>query len=172
MMKKNTARTKGVRTPQRHAEARKNINRTHKGMLLCEECGHIFIKKEWVNPRTSKVSKVSGPLQMTMCDACKMENKHMYEGEIIIEGVPDRFRDELYNLIRSYGKRAMGIDSQHRVLEFKKNKGKNYRVTTSENQLAVRLAKKIKEVFRGIVNLYISHSREPFKVNRVRLVFA
>lgn len=171
-MKKYIARIRKLRTPQRHTDTKGKINgKTQKGNLVCRECGHIFIKKEWINPRTSDTTKITGPLHETICMACKMLLMSQYGGEITIEGVPAKFEEELKNLVNAYGKRAMQIDSQHRVLKFEKQ-NHSYRVTTSENQLAVRLAKKIKEVFRCVINLYISHSKEPFGVNRVRLVFA
>ena len=160
----------------RHTEPKGDATngKAHKGATICKGCMHILYRKSWMHPKHAShktLEEANKSKTTTLCPACTMATRHLYEGEIVIQGVPEKFQMELTNLIHSYSRKAVDRDSQHRVLEFKKTSSTTYRITTSENQLAVRLAKKITEVFRGMINFYISHSREPYEIGRVRLAF-
>lgn len=98
-----------------------------------------------------------------------MIKNHAFEGELFIENFPKDQEKNLLSLIKAFGKRATEHDPQDRIIETKKEKGA-YRVTTTENQLAVRLGKKIRDAFRTI-RLNISHTPEPTEVSRVIVTF-
>lgn len=87
-----------------------------------------------------------------------LKNKQ-YDGEVIIKNVPAKFRQELLNLIKNMGERAMRQDILERVLELK-TKNSELKVTTSENQLAQKIGRKVKEVFRGRAKTKILRSKE------------
>lgn len=159
--------------PKRHSESKHNQygGRARKGGVVCKECQHIYYKKSWMHPSSLKVWKHGMPWRRSICPACSMKMENLYEGEIIIFRVPSELQKSLLNLIHAFGTRAALRDSQHRLLEVN-NKYDTFRVTTTENQLAVKLAKKIAEVFRGLILIRISHSKEPYEVDRVRLSFA
>lgn len=163
------------RTPARHAEPKHNqFGKAQKGAAICKQCMHISYRKEWLHPRFASkkaLEEADKSNNFILCPACLMSEQHLFEGEVLIQKVPAHYEQELVNLINAYGKRAVFRDSQHRVLGIEKN-GLDYRVTTTENQLAARLAKKIREVFSGITNFKISHSREPYAVERAVLMFA
>ena len=99
-----------------------------------------------------------------------IKNKQ-YEGEVIIKNVPEKYEVELINLIVSYNERAQKRDPQDRVITVEKYK-EGYRFTTTENQLAVRLAKKIQSTFgKSRVDMHVSYSAEPYEVDRALLTF-
>jgi hypothetical protein len=73
------------------------------------------------------------------------------------------------HLVAAFNARAQRRDPQDRIIDIEQVKG-GYRITTTEDQLAVRIAKKIKGVFNK-VNLHISYSREPYEVARINVKF-
>ncbi len=161
--------------PARHAEPKHTQNgRAKKGAAICRSCMHIFYQKQWVHPKFAShkvLEEANKSKHVMLCPACLMSEQHLYEGEVLIHQVPEHYEKELVNLINAYGRRAVVQDSQHRVIAVEK-KGLSYRVTTTENQLAAKLAKKIKEVFKGISDLRILHSKAPYAVERAVLIFA
>lgn len=145
----------------------------HKGITKCPVCGNVHFKKRWFASedelkRSLNVRKLS-VAEKKLCPACHMIKDHLFEGELLIEGFPDRHRVELLHLVQNFGDRALAIDPQHRIIQIEENAGV-YRVTTTENQLVDRIAKKIKDVFNK-VEVHISHSAEPSEVDRVRVRF-
>lgn len=175
-MSKHFAHTNTLRQPQRHAEPKHNDHnvhgdRAHKGLTVCSDCKHIFFKKEWIHPEEFKGEPNNLEVHYSQCPACFMAAKNLFEGEVVINDVPQKVESELRNLISAYGRRAMFRDSQHRILKIVNIGKATLRIVTSENQLAVKLAKKISTVFRGITKIHISHRSEPFEVERVRLSF-
>jgi len=104
-----------------------------------------------------------------LCPACKMEAAGLFEGEIIVDKLPIEYEEELVNLIHTYARRTRAKDPQHRLIGLFKEKDR-YRITLTENQMAAKLAKKIAHVF-GHADLILSHSREPYEVERAYVRF-
>lgn len=153
---------------ERHDE----YGKARKGIMVCRRCRNIFFKKEWHRADAGFVRQArrdGKEVHMTTCPACAMITGHTYEGELLIKNVLPAQVVEIMRLVNAFGKRALLKDPQDRIIEIKKEKG-HYRITTTENQLAVRLAKKIKDVFRA-TNIHISYSREPYESDRVVLTF-
>ena len=98
-----------------------------------------------------------------------MIENNLYEGELIIEKIPQKYTEEVFNLVRAYEKRAKIRDPQDRISLIERKPG-GFRVLTTENQLAKKLAKKIKEVFNS-VEVVVSFSKEPYEVCRVKVIF-
>ncbi len=162
-----------IKLPQRGREAeREDYWREHKGITKCPKCGNVHFKKRWLLEkdlkRRLKVKKLEIS-EIKICPACKMIKEHVFEGEIFIERVPPRCREELLRLIRNFGKRAESIDPQDRIIKIE-SIDKGYRITTTENQLANKLAKKIRGVFNA-VKIHFSRSPEPAEVVRIHVVF-
>ena len=97
-----------------------------------------------------------------------IKNKQ-FEGEIIIENVPDKSLNELKNLINAFSKRAYEKDPLHRLINIKQKKS-SLEITTTENQLAVRLARKIKETFKKS-RMKISYSSSPGDTVYIKIFF-
>ena len=98
-----------------------------------------------------------------------MIEERAFEGEILIEEFPTHHRKELLRLARKFGERAMKRDPQDRIIKIEETE-KGYRITTTENQLADRLAKKIKDVF-NTVDIHFSYSSGPEEVDRIHIIF-
>ena len=163
----------GVKLPQRNKEGKHDQYwSSGKGVAVCPECHNTLYKKEWHHPLGTTLEQAKFAkkgISFKICPACKMIKDHVYEGEIKITNVPAKFDVELVRLLTSYNARAQKNDPQDRIIEIKKQK-RGYWITTTENQLAVTLAKKIKRVFNK-VDVKISYSREPYEVGRITVNF-
>ena len=160
--------------PQRGREAEHNqYGKALKGLTVCEVCNNVFFKKSWHHADSHpdfQVELAKKEFHKTLCPACKMVKENMFEGEIIIEHTPEKIEEELINLISGYCERAMKHDPQHRLIKIEKKPGGWLRITTTEDQLAGKLAEKIKDTFHK-ADVKISYSAEPQEVCRAKVVF-
>lgn len=167
-------KTSSIKLPQRDREPQhEEYWREHKGITKCPGCGNVHFKKRWCASEDDlrerlKIKKLE-IAEKKICPACKMIKEHTFEGELFIEEFPGHLRNELLRLIKKFGERAIRIDPQDRIIKVEEMKTK-YRVTTTENQLADKLAKKIRDVF-NTVDIRFSHSPEPAEVDRVHVTF-
>lgn len=76
-----------------------------------------------------------------------MVKNKQYEGEILVENVPDKDRRELLRLIERSGEHGYRSDPMDRVIKIE-TKGGGVRIETSENQLAQKIANKIRDRFK------------------------
>ena len=141
------------------------------GILTCPACGNVHYEKKWHHvsdiPRNHLIK---AQRRTRICPACKMIRAHTFEGEIFIENFPVVYKEELFALINAFGKRASEMDPQDRIIIVEK-KQKRYWVATTENQLAVKLAKKIRHVFHAPA-LEVSYLPEPAEVVRINIPFS
>ncbi len=149
------------------------FGKAEKKLVVCNQCHNARFGKKWHAPSYPKMKEMvlcKEGIHMVLCPACTMKVENRYEGEIIIDGVPLAREAELIHLITVFGARAKERDPQDRVILIAHDKGGTLRITTTENQLAVRIAKKIKSAFKK-TSLTIRYSKEPFEVVRVHLKF-
>ncbi|GMQ95377.1 MAG: hypothetical protein BMS9Abin13_490 [Patescibacteria group bacterium] len=162
-----------VKLPMQKQELRRDeYGKAKKGIAICKVCHNVNFKKKWHHPDCSSFKNVNlkgKGVRLVVCPADKMIAEGLYEGEIRLVNVPKKYESELLNLVAGYGARARKRDPQDRIIEIKKAKN-GFVVTTTENQLAIKLAKKIKGVFNK-VDIVISHSHEPYEVERMRVTF-
>lgn len=167
-------RSSSVKLPLRGRAAKNEAYwQEHKGIIQCPRCKNIHTKKRWYGSeeavaRTTKTTKVTITEKKT-CPACTMIKNNTFEGELFIEGFPAVLTSELEHLIKNFGDRATKTDPQDRVITVEKTR-KGYRVTTTENQLANKLAKKIRDAF-NTVEVNFKNSAEPSEVSRVHVSF-
>ncbi|TET84808.1 MAG: hypothetical protein E3J36_00430 [Candidatus Nealsonbacteria bacterium] len=137
-------------------------------ILVCKKCGAFYWYKSW-KARLSDYPelKQSKRIKFVSCPACQMIKDKKYEGEIILEAVPKDFKEDIENLAKNYGKRAIVADPMDRIIKITQEKEK-IRILTTENQLAVRIAKKIKQSFGGEIKISYSHQED---VVRIRIKF-
>lgn len=163
-----------LKQPRRRAEEQhEQYGRDHAGGSLCPTCRNIHYLGRWHQADSDVLAElkttVNHEFRRERCPACKMIEGHTFEGELFIEHFPESTHEELMNLIHAYAKRAEIDDPQARIIDIEDTE-KGQRITTTENQLAVRLGKKIKDTFNA-VNLNISHAKEPQEVSRVHAVY-
>ncbi|MEK7555588.1 MAG: NMD3-related protein [Patescibacteria group bacterium] len=141
------------------------------GLVLCKECNAAYYKKSWHhNLRHFKELREDLRVSFVVCPACNMIKNKQFEGQIEIINIPLKISEELINLIKSFCRRAYERDPMDRLIGIKNTKG-GLEATTTENQLAVKLAKKIKQTFKK-VDMKISYSPTPSDVVYVKLEFS
>lgn len=141
-----------------------------KPFLLCSECENVYWKKSWHSDFPPKIVPEKRDVRFAVCPACKMAKGRTFEGQIIIRNVPVKVKKDLLNLIKNSDKQARAKDPQDRVLQIRAQ-GSNVEVQTSENQLAVRLAKKIAQTFIKPKKPKITYSREGNDIARATITF-
>lgn len=150
----------------------------------CTRCGAVYFDKHWHTiPRFWEVYKKMLPRKKIvdgLCIECKwVKSGHAdrrtdwagkvdYEGEVILENLISRDKNEILNLIRNIGKRAIKRDPQDQIIRIK-DEGRRVIITTTENQLAVSIGKQVDRAFKG-GNLEIkwSHEDAPARVRWTR----
>src|SRR3989344_6528206 len=168
-MKKNIVKTEAIEFYAARTEEHEFV-RGKTGLVFCKNCNAVYYKKSWHhNLRHYKNLAENLAIKFLLCPACKMIKNKQFEGEIVILNIPDKFLKELVHLIEAFGRRAYARDSQHRLIEIKKDK-RNLIVTSTENQLAKQLAKKIKDAFKKVEEK-ISYSPAPSDVVYIKLMF-
>lgn len=142
-----------------------------KGVIVCPVCHSVYYKKSWHHSK-DKVSNAKVKLSKKLCPACQMIKDKEFEGQLTIGGFPPDLKADLIQLIKNFCQRAFKRDPMDRLIGIKTESG-GLTVTTTENQLAVKLAKKIKEVFNKYkVQIKISYSPEPSDVAYIKINFA
>ncbi len=162
-----------------------------KDIMVCKRCKAVYFYKSW-HHRLKDYPKIERTkrLKFTICPACRQIIDNKFEGEIILENVPEKLRGEIKKLAENFGKRAFEKDPMDRVISVKEKKVKsptNARkrgassrkdfkgktdilILTTENQLAQRLAKKLSETFKGKLETSFSHSKKESTL-RARITF-
>ena len=137
-------------------------------ILVCKKCGAVYWYKSWRAQLGGYPElKQSKRIKFTLCPACRMILDKKYEGEITLENVPKDFKEDIKVLAENYGERAFVKDPMDRIIKITQEKEK-IRILTTENQLAVRMAKKIKQSFGGEIKISYSHKED---VARIRITF-
>ena len=138
-----------------------------------EVCHDVFFKKGWHKPGSTPLQQMplSGKgVHFALCPACKMKKGNLFGGKISIKNIPIGIREELFNLISGFGKRAESRNPQDRIMDIK-TQGGNFIVTTNNDQLAVKIGRKINDTFHK-TDKKVVFSAEPQEVSYVEITFS
>ncbi len=134
--------------------------------MICETCQSVYFEKAWHHSldedakhlTDEKIEKAE--IKFKTCPACQMKKDKAFEGELIIKmsGANPTIRQNVMSLLKNSDIQAMEKDPMDRIL-WTEIKGNDTHVYTSENQLAVRMGKKLESAFKGST-LAINHSKE------------
>lgn len=173
MIKRSSIEIKGlIEKPEKEKYQRKKL-----GLVFCKECKAVYYKKSWHHNLNQK-SKIKSQ-KFGLCPACQMIKNRQFEGKIIIKNIPSKIYNNLLSLVKTFSHRAYQVDPMDRLIEIKniginqlknQHKSASLVITLTENQLAVKLAKKIKEVFKK-AKIEISYSPAPSDVVYIKLTF-
>lgn len=161
--------------------------------VICPECHCVYFDKSWHHSLDQDIERLKEDkkIEFNKCPACRMIEDNRFEGEVKVEGPPDRAKQQIKNIAQNYGQRAFEEDPMDRVISIgevtvdrptaQQKRGKqsreevkgrtDIRILTTENQLAVRIAKKIEESFGHKPDLEIKHSHRDH-VSRARVTFS
>ena len=169
MHKKDSAKRISKKPERRLVTKHDEYWKSGKGVAVCKKCKNILFKKEWHSSDKISVDMKQKITKFVICPACKIIETGTYEGEVLVKNIPENIKTDLSNLIVGFGKRAELRDPQDRIIILEKSHN-IWRITTTENQLAVKLAKKIDQTFKAS-SVDIHHSKEPYEVARVSVSF-
>lgn len=144
-----------------------------KGLIICEKCSNFYYLKSWHHSADAYIARRENkdmPVKFALCPACLMIKNKQYEGRVAIKNVPEKLQKELINLIEGFCKRAYQRDPLDRLIAAKKE-GKDLVVTTTENELANKLAQKIKNTFNN-VKTKTTFSKDPSDFADIRVEFS
>lgn len=151
---------------RRHQRSRKEeaeFGPGEKEFLTCSECGVVYFDKSWHHgllEEKQKHLKENKQFKFTLCPVCKMKKDKTFEGELVIKlkTYNLKLKTEILNTINNSDKQAQERDPLDRILWMEDN-GDEVRIFTSENQLAVKIGKKLESSFPKST-LEIKHSGE------------
>jgi NMD protein affecting ribosome stability and mRNA decay len=127
-------------------------------VLVCPECNAVYFYKSWHHRLEDYPHlKENKDVRFKLCPACIMIKNGKFEGEVIIENLDGKNITDLINTIKNMGDSAIKRDNQDRIIKIKEKENK-IRVITTENQLAQKIANKIKKTF-NFKNLEIKYSK-------------
>ncbi|MEK7134544.1 MAG: NMD3-related protein [Patescibacteria group bacterium] len=120
------------------------------GVVMCPNCHSVYFKKAWQKSAEKFLAKrKNGPeVSFKMCPACTMVKRGLYEGIVTIKDAPAKQMAEIIGLVKNFCAHATEKDPMDRLIAIKKDK-KFVTITTTENQLAHKLAKHIIKSFKG-----------------------
>ena len=172
-MSKNFNATGGSGNIKSKTELRGNeYGKAAKGIIVCSVCHNVFFKKGWHKPGSESLTgeKLSGTgVHFDLCPACKMKKTGLFGGKVNVKNIPAETREEIFNLIAGFGKRAELKNPQDRIMDIK-TQGGNFTVTTNNDQLAAKLGRKIHEAHKK-TEIKTSFTSEPQEVSNVEINF-
>ena len=143
-----------------------------KGVKVCVSCRAVYEKRFWHHDKEEfRIARHERQIEVdhVICPACKMIAEHRYEGKLVLKDVPSHYSAELINLGISFCKKARKYNPEHRLIEVQKNDNE-ITLTTTQNKLAVMLAKKVRDVFKR-VDMRVHHGKKPSESTMVWMKF-
>ena len=117
--------------------------------VVCPSCGAVYDDKHWkasfAHVRSTKATK---RVAFSHCPACAMIRDGKYEGQIIARDIPLKRMPDVLARIHHMSVLARERDPMDRVITVRRQ-GNRLEVTTTENQLAVRIGKALRGIVGG-----------------------
>ena len=168
-MAKNSNKNMAVRTGmigRRHQRSRKEESEfglAEREFLKCSDCGVVYFDKSWHHGLLEEKQEhliENRQFKFTLCPVCKMKKDKIFEGEIIIKLKAEslKLRADVLSTVKNSDKQAQERDPMDRILWMEERED-GIHIFISENQLAVKIGKKLKSSFPGS-KLEIKHSGE------------
>ena len=135
------------------------FGRGKEGLVICPDCKAVYYKKSWHHDIAHLEGKEDMPVNFLLCPADQMIKNKQHEGKIVVKNLPREIEAEVANLIKNIGFSAFEKEPMHRLISIEKVKGELI-ILTTENQLAVSMAKKIGRAHKK-AKVKISFAKEP-----------
>ena len=125
-----------------------------KGIVMCTECHAYYYEKAWHNSLDKFLGDkdpdkfAEQEVSFASCPACKMKKARAFEGEIVIKLHDASHREDIMNTVHNSDEQARDKNPMDRVLWIS-DKGDAIHVFTSDNQLAVKIGKKLDSSLKG-----------------------
>jgi hypothetical protein len=179
-MKKTTS----ILQPRRVGDINKKFIKGQKEIILCPKCKAVYYDKCW-HKNLKLFEKNIKNAKKFLCPACKWTKTNLAEGVIVLNLKNNLREKEILNLIKNVEARAKLRDPEDRIIKINKScdfiysssqqtleysgkmrdKEKNkIIILTTENQLAVSIAKQIKRAFKGELKIKWSHDEDVVRI--------
>ena len=120
---------------------------------ICPKCHAVYFDKHWHNNKFlhqayswhTKVGYELCPEDKWLAGSGSAIN---YEGEVVLKRLPKEKMQEIVQQIRNIGKRAENRDPEDKIIKIE-IKSNQIRVLTTENQMAVGIAKQVADAHKG-----------------------
>ncbi|MBI2639859.1 MAG: hypothetical protein HYW90_03145 [Candidatus Sungbacteria bacterium] len=183
---------------QKSRHAQQEFGPGRREYIICPDGGEAYFHKSWHHSLvdfSARGAMPAGPLRRSFSEASRRGSafggKHLsgdkklsfklcpfhqmvknkqYEGEVVIENVPVKNRQELVRLIERSGEHGYRRDPMDRIIKIE-TKGDSLRVETSENQLAQKIANKIRDRFKK-TNQEVRREKRNSDVVSVKIIFS
>lgn len=162
------AKTNDTKFPAKEKYKKPEFEMAKGEYLICPECYSVYFRGSWHHALSGdKDLKENKNLKFTICPADKMIKAKQFEGQLLLEGVPAEIKKDLFNLVENTGGMAFKKDPMDRIISIKDKNGQ-VEILTTENQLAQRIAGKIKESFKNKMRsgwkIIHSHGEDPVRI--------
>lgn len=138
-----------------------------KGIIICSQCQAVYYEKSWHhNLGTYPGIPEKNLIKSALCPACQMLKDKKFEGQLILEQVPSEKKEEILRAIKNSGNQAYQLDPMDRIIEIKE-KNNQIEILTTENQMAIKMAKKLKNAFGGQLQIKWSHQEDIVRANLI-----
>jgi len=145
--------------PVKSAKEREEFGGGKQGVILCPVCKAAYYKKSWHHDIAHFAGKENVSVKFMLCPADQMIKNKQHEGKVVVKNAPKELEAEIARLIKNVGFSAFEKEPMHRLISIEKVKGELV-VLTTENQLAVSMAKKVGEAYKK-AKVKISFAKEP-----------
>lgn len=151
----------------RSRKEEQEFGKPHEGLVLCKNCDGAFFKKSWHHRADLHLSlEEENKATFKLCPACQMEKDKKFEGEIHISDIPKEKWIDFKNTILNSGDLGRKRDPEDRILTLEESfKEGKIHITTSENQLAIEIAKKLESSFGAKTEIITSREESIVRIN-------
>jgi NMD protein affecting ribosome stability and mRNA decay len=138
-------------------------------VAACVKCHAVYKNKRWylsenIYRSMAGQSDVAG----IICPACRKIKDGFPGGIIKISGdFIQEHSDEIMNLVRNEETRAKGFNPLERIMKINRTKD-GYEITTTNEKLAQRIAKRLERAYQGCVNYKWSDGTKLLRAEWVR----
>lgn len=141
------------------------FGKSKKGVITCKKCNAMLYQGSWRHESEIKKHVIKNKHNgFSICPACKMIKDSMYEGELIIQNVNPEIKKYIINAIKNKGEKGFKNDSQDRVISVNDDHDGKMNIFTTENQLALKIARKIKKSFNGTMKVIYSKKESVVRI--------
>lgn len=139
----------------------KEFEKGSKEMILCSKCKAVYYDKCWHKnlKHLREIKENIKQAKKILCPACKWTKANLAEGVIILNLENNLKEKEILNLVKNVEARAKLRDPEDRIIKINKEENK-ITILTTENQLALSIAKQIKKAFKGELKIKWSHNED------------
>lgn len=120
-----------------------------KDIIVCSQCEAFYWYKSWHHSLDAYPHlKEEKEVKFTTCPACKLIKEGKFEGEVLLENIPEEKKEEVLNFVRNFGEEEFKRDPLARIISIEEIAKGMIRILFTQNQLAKKLAKRLKKTFK------------------------